>query len=140
MAVDTIKKHYLIVIFIFVYVVFAAGIFRQLPTTNDEEYRYLRGKELLNHFVKENFNQYALLRQPNQDNFIYSGYTVILNAFIPAIRYEYFHLLNFLFTLPLFIGVYIFFYAFSKSTYFSILTVLAQVFTPGFFGHVGINS
>lgn len=134
-----IRKHYPILLFVIGYIVFGLLIYKSLPITNDEQYRYSRGKELLNHFTRSGFNQFALFDQPNADNFIYSGYALVLNIFNPNFYYEHFHLLNYLFAFPLFLTTYVFMYLYSKNTYVSIGTVGVLIAFPSFFGHVGIN-
>lgn len=135
-----LKKHYPLIIFVCAYLLFGLFMFRRLPVTNDEEYRYSRGADLLHHFTSDNLNQFKILNQPNVNNFVYSGYTVVLNLFIPGLYYDYFHLLNFIFALPIFIVVYLLVYDFSKNKFVATGACLSLALFPGFSGHIGINT
>lgn len=134
-----LKKHYPLILFVCFYILFGFLTYKLLPITNDEQYRYQRGRELLAHFTKANFNQFALLDQPNVNNFIYSGYTAFLNFLAPQFHYEAFHFLNYLFALPIFVIAYAFVYLFSKNRYLAIGACVLLVLSPNFFGQLGIN-
>ena len=131
------KTHYLLLVFAFFYLIYAFLAYKHIPIANGEEFRYLRGKETLEHLTKGDFKE--KLVQPRPHYFIYNGYTALQNALNPNFYYEWFHLQNLLFGLTIFFAVYVFAYYYSKSAKVGFFALLALTLFPTFFGQLGFN-
>jgi len=132
-----LKSHYPIIIFMLVYIVFSFLFYKAIPIANGEEFRYLRGKETLEHLLYGVFAE--KLVQPVPNYFLYNLYASSLVFLNPHFYYEWFHLFNLLFSGIIFVCIYTFVYLYSKNKWLSILSALGLIFIPAFFGQMGFN-
>lgn len=97
----------------------------------------LRGKETLEHLLGGEFKEKLL--QPLPNYFLYNFYPMALILLNPHFYYEWFHLLNLLFSVFGFVAVYFLTFRITKSTNLSLFSMAALVFFPRFFGQLGFN-
>jgi len=118
-------------------VLFSFLTYKQIPIANGEEFRYLRGKETLNHLLHGKFTE--TLIQPVPNYFLYNIYPAVLVYLNPSFYYEWFHLFNLLFSVIIFICVYIIVFSYSKNTFLALLSNFILILIPAFFGQIGFN-
>lgn len=146
-----LSKHYTIVVFVILYVIFALLTYKQYGITSDEQLDYHNGKLLLEYFSKPaspSTTLHEILKMDEKSQIISSplfspygrGYLVILNILNPLGYYEWFHLLNMLFAVVLFVAVYLTIFSQTKNMWLSLLGPIFLVLTPSFFGHVPANA
>lgn len=145
------SHHFLLVIFVILYLLFALFTYKQYGITSDEQLDYQNGKLLLEYFSDEVSPSKIindLIKMDEKSQLISAPlfspygrlYLVILNLLNSKGYYEWFHLLNLLFALPLFAAIYSAIYSQVKNQFFSILGPLFLVLTPSFFGHIPANA
>ena len=132
-----LKTHYIIYIFTLVFIIYAFLTYKTIPIGNGEEYRLLRGQETLDHLLNGQFKEKLL--QPIPNYFLYNLYPMILVALNPNFYYEWFHLMNLLFSSLAFVATYFLTFRTTNSTKAGIFSVLALVLFPRFFGQLGFN-
>lgn len=149
-AINFVKKHALLCIFALLYISFAILTYKQYGITSDEKIEYDSGKLLLNYFSKPTKPDYTLAGIQKMDEKsrqlsspLFSPYTrtysMMLNMLNPVGYYEWFHLLNLLFALPLFICVYFCVYAFTKNQKTAVLGPIFLFLIPSFSGQIPAN-
>jgi len=131
------KTHFLLILFMCVYIVFALVTYKTYGITADESYRYNRGSELLQHFLTSKPLQTTIM--PTIEPDLFSFYTLTLNVLNPRNYYEIFHLLNMLFATSVLVAIYCIVYTYSKNPLFSILGPIFTILTPNFSGHFPAN-
>ncbi|MBT6400996.1 hypothetical protein HN803_06700 [candidate division WWE3 bacterium] len=124
-------------IFAVLYILFALFSYKAWPIANGEEFRYLRGKETLEHLLHGEFTE--LLVQPLPNHFLYNGYTALLTFLNPNFYYEWFHLINLVFSVTIFVFVYLFALELFKETKWATLSLVTLILFPTFFGQMAIN-
>ncbi len=125
-------KHVPIIAFCLIYITICLITYKQFPITADEEYRYVKGKELVNFYQNKNALDYSMANSTDPlESYAYTGFLNIIN---PKFKYEKFHLENMIAALPIFIATYFLIYAHSKKTKYAILGPVILLFTPSFSG------
>ena len=145
-----LRHHYLILIFVALYIAFSLVTYKQYGITSDEQLEYNSGKLLLNYFSKpssptETLQTTLVMDEKAQllSSPLFSPYSriypALLNALNPTEYYEWFHLLNLLFALPLFVAVYFVVYSHAKNQWPALLGPVFLALIPSFFGHIPAN-
>jgi hypothetical protein len=165
-ALNVIKKHIALILFIIVYVAIALVTYRDFGLTWDETVNYNRGVLSYQHLFKKTIdNPYQFNKKnghldvkdvPNTyssyknylntkyvrflDFYSYSGfYPMILFALNKDKSIERYHLLNILFSLGIFVFLYALLYHYYHDQKIAILGPLFLFLTPRFLGHIPGN-
>ena len=131
------KYHYPLFIFLFFYFLYSFLIYKIVPITTDEQFRYQRGSELLSHYLNSGYLQTYIT--PDKEPDTYYFYVMLVNILNPKFYYEWFHLQNLLFSSIIFVAIYFIVYSYSNNKFFAVLGPLALFLTPSFSGHLGSN-
>lgn len=131
------KNHFFFVLFLLFYILFALSTYKDFGITWDENEVYSRGKLTL-HYYKSKINYNDYLNSLGSVNKLYSpAYSAMLNYLNKKQNYALFHLLNLLFSLPLFVFSY-----FILNKNYKEKAVLGPIFlflTPRLLGHIPAN-
>lgn len=130
-------KHLYLSLFLLVFILFAISISRDIGVAWDELEVYSRGRFLIDYLLgKATYDEYLLDSYGLFYNHFYSAVLNILNF---RDTYGMFHLLNSVFTLPLFIAIYILLYVRYKKSSLSVVGPFLLLLTANFSGHLPIN-
>ena len=165
-ALNNIRKHIALILFIIVYVAIALVTYRDFGLTWDETVNYNRGVLSYQHLFKKTIdNPYQFNKKnghldvkdvPNTyssyknylntkyvrflDYYSYSGfYPMVLFALNKDKSIERYHLLNILFSLGIFVFLYALLYHYYHDQKIAILGPLFLFLTPRFLGHIPGN-
>jgi len=132
------KNYHVGLIFtLFLYLLLTLNTYKDYPITADEEFRYSRGKELLNFYLysqpRQNFFEPKIL--PDQFYF----YNLTQNLINPNFYYEWFHFQNLLFGSIVFVSIYLLVFTYTKNQIFSTIGIFLIFLTPNFAGHLASN-
>ena len=131
------KYHYPLFIFLFFYFLYSFLVYKMIPITTDEQFRYQRGSELLSHYLNSGYLQTYIT--PDKEPDTYYFYVMLVNILNPKFYYEWFHLQNLLFSSIIFLAIYFIVFSYSNNKFFAVLGPIALVLTPSFSGHLGAN-
>lgn len=131
--------HWVFLVFTIFYISFSLLTYKLFPIGADEEYRYLRGKELLSHFLYNSQTKLQTSVYPSIEPDSYYFYVMLLNILNPNFYYEHFHLQNMIFAFIAFLSIYLIAYEYTKNSKFSVLAPVLLFLTPSFSGHIAAN-
>jgi len=137
-----IKTRIPLLIFIGCFIVYALLTFRKFGITWDEADVYNWGKANIDYYLgKSGTNNFDLLN--GLEGFYYNFYAsaVILVSYVfkQFNRYEFYHLVNLMFSIPIFIGAYEILLKKYKNALIAILGPIFLLFTPRFFNDIAAN-
>jgi len=137
--------HYLLLILLVVYFLFALFTYKDYGISADEKNEYYLGSLLQKDFFDHTAftTEPRLLKSPHL-KYYYHLYPMILSILNFKGYYEWFHLLNMLFASVIIVAAYALFYfeyrnMYTKAKYLACIAPLVILLTPQFLGHIPIN-
>ncbi len=136
------KKHIGFLLFTLLYFLFAFFSYKDFAITFDEEYRYQRGAEWRDYLFGSNIldksdrsRDTQLFKDPDS----YYIYPLVLNILNPSFSYEYFHLINLLFSFTVFLILYVGIYLSIKRPFTALLAPIILFLSLNYSGHLAAN-
>lgn len=133
------KKHIGFLLFTLLYFLFIFFSYKDFAITFDEEYRYQRGAEWRNYLFSSSTLDKSRDIQLFKDPDSYYIYPLILNILNPSFSYEYFHLINLIFSFTVFLILYVSIYLSTKKSFISLLAPIILFLTLNYSGHLAAN-
>ena len=140
MMTKIIKNHIWFILLSLIYFIFIIFTYKSFGITDDEFVEYRAGKSLLNFYQTGEERNFNLSNTHLPSNALYFRvHLAIYNFLNPNFYYEVFHLLNFIFSYFLILGIYLLFYSYYQNKYYSLIPVLMLILTPRVFGDFPAN-
>jgi len=113
MMTKIIKNHIWFILLSLIYFIFIIFTYKSFGITDDEFVEYRAGKSLLNFYQTGEERNFNLSNTHLPSNALYFRvHLAIYNFLNPNFYYEVFHLLNFIFSYFLILGIYPLFYSY----------------------------